>query len=251
MIATMRSEWLKLRTVRVHLVLVLIAIAFPITVTVLVAVFGDDPTTVSAADLAELIGALAVVPAMLLGVVAAIGLTSEFGYGTIRVTFAATPSRPRVLAAKLVVASVGAALVATVIAAVCWIAGAAILSARDASVSLSLEDGSVGSLAAVVVIAVELTVFAFGVGAIVHNSPAAVSLLLIWPLVAEGLVALLLTAVGADGLAKWLPYSAVISTVTADPGNDVAGRPGGWIWFGAVSLALVAIGGVLVQRRDA
>ena len=251
MIATLRSEWIKLRTVRVHVVLVAIAFAFPVVVTVLVASFGDDPDTVSGADLAELIGALCVVPAMLLGVVAAIGLTSEFGHGTIRVTFAATPARARVLAAKLLVDAAAAAVVALAIVVVCWVAGASILSARDASVSLSLDDWSFGSIASVVVIAVELTAFAFGIGAVVRNSPAAVSVLLIWPLVAEGLVGLLLSALGGDGLVKWLPYTALISTVATDSTDDVVGRPGGWIVFAIVASAFVAVGTAVVQRRDA
>jgi ABC-2 type transport system permease protein len=250
-IATLRSEWIKLRTVRVNLVLVVVALAFPVVVTVLVAVFGDDPETVRSDELADLVGGLAVVPAMLLGTIAALGLTSEYGFGTIRPTFAATPSRLRVVAAKLVVGAVAAAIVALAIVTVCWTVGAAILAGRDGSVSLSLDDGSVGALAGVVVLSVELTFFAFGVAAIVRNSPAAVTLLLLWPLVAEGIIAVLLSAVGGEDLTRWLPYSAAISTVVADPTSDVLGRPGGWIWFGVVSAVLVAVGVALVQRRDA
>ena len=46
MILTIRSEWLKLRTVRVHFVLLILAVAFPVVVTVLVCLFGDNPETV-------------------------------------------------------------------------------------------------------------------------------------------------------------------------------------------------------------
>ena len=188
MILTLRSEWLKLRTVRVHFVLLALAVAFPVTVTVLVAIFGDNPETVQNHELAELISGTSVISVMLFSAVAAISLTSEFAHGTIRPTYAATPNRVRVMIAKLLVNSVVAAVLSFALIAICWVAGAAILESRDAEISLSMEDGSVGALAGLVVLAVILTWFAFGIGLIVRNSPATVSILLLWPLVAEGLV---------------------------------------------------------------
>ena len=92
MILTLRSEWLKLPTVRVHFVLLALAVAFPVTVTVLVAIFGDNPETVQNHELAELISGTSVISAMLFGpAVAAISLTlRSFAHGTIRPTYAAT-----------------------------------------------------------------------------------------------------------------------------------------------------------------
>ena len=43
MILAIRSEWLKLRTVRVHFVLLIIAVAFPVIVTVLVSHLRRQP----------------------------------------------------------------------------------------------------------------------------------------------------------------------------------------------------------------
>ena len=67
MILTIRSEWIKLRTVRVHFVLLVLAVAFPVTVTVLVAIFGDNPETVQNHELAELISGTSVIGVMLFG----------------------------------------------------------------------------------------------------------------------------------------------------------------------------------------
>jgi ABC-2 type transport system permease protein len=188
---------------------------------------------------------------MLFSAVAAISLTSEFAHGTIRPTYAATPNRVRVMIAKLLVNSVVAAVLSLALIAVCWVAGAAILESRDAEISLSVEDGSVGALIGLVVLAVILTWFAFGIGLIVRNSPATVSILLLWPLVAEGLIAVVFALLGADGMFKWLPYQACLAALAATPEPDTLGRPGAWLWFGAISAALVVIGLAADLKRDA
>jgi hypothetical protein len=38
---------------------------------------------------------------------------------------------------------------------------------------------------------------------------------------------------------------------TANPDSDALGRPGGHIWFAVVAVALVALGVLLDERRDA
>jgi ABC-2 type transport system permease protein len=251
MILAIRSEWLKLRTVRVHFVLLIIAMAFPVIVTVLVTIFGSNPEDVESSEFAEMISGTSVISVMLFSAVAAISLTSEFAHGTIRPTFAATPNRVSVMAAKLIVNSVVAGILAVALIAICWVVGSAIAEGRGADFSLSMEDGSVGALAGLVVLAVVLTWFAFGIGLIVRNSPATVSILLLWPLVAEGLIAVVLALLNADDLTRWLPYLATVETVAATPDPDALGRPGAWLWFGAVSGAVVAVGLAANVKRDA
>ena len=114
-----------------------------------------------------------------------------------------------------------------------------------------MEDGSVGALGGVVVLAVILAWFAFGIGLIVRNSPATVSILLLWPLVAEGLIAVVFSLLGADGLFKWLPYQNCLAALAANPDSDTLGRPGAWLWFGGISAALVVIGLAANLKRDA
>jgi ABC-2 type transport system permease protein len=152
---------------------------------------------------------------------------------------------------KLLVNSVVAAVLSLALIAVCWVIGAAILESRDAQISLSMEDGSIGALTGLVVLAVILTWFAFGIGLIVRNSPATVSILLLWPLVAEGLIAVVFALLGADGMFKWLPYQACLAALAATPESDTLGRPGAWLWFGGISAALVVIGLAANLKRDA
>jgi len=253
-IATVQSEWIKLRTVRVHAVLVLIAVAFPLIVTLLVALFTPDVDrgrNLDSVDFAALVSGTTVISAILFGTVAAISLTGEFSHGTIRPTFAATPSHVRVMIAKMVVNSVSAAVGIALLLAVCWIAGAAVLNQRGASVSISLSDGSLGPLLALVGVAVVLTWFAFGIALLVRNSPAAVSILLLWPLFAESLLSGVLFLLGFDGLIRWLPYQAALSSLDQGGNTDQLGRPLGIVWFGVVSLALVGAGMAIDRTRDA
>ena len=70
MINTLRSEWIKLRTVRMNLVLFIIAVAFPLIVSVLVASLGDIDD-LRASDVVGLVTGSSVVTALLLGVVGA------------------------------------------------------------------------------------------------------------------------------------------------------------------------------------
>ncbi|MGB0114183.1 MAG: hypothetical protein WBP59_13245, partial [Ilumatobacteraceae bacterium] len=60
--------------------------------------------------------------------------------------------------------------------------------------------------------------------------------------------------IGWDNATKWMPYNAAINAAADSSGDfssDVLGRPMGLVYFAAVSAALVVIGTVLDQRRDA
>ena len=90
------------------------------------------------------------------------------------------------------------------------------------------------ALLGVVLLAVGLTVLGYGLGLLIRNSPAAICILLLWPLIAEGLIAGLLSAAGAEGAVKFLPYSAGFNMALTEPDPDAFGRVGG----GAVLLRL-------------
>jgi hypothetical protein len=103
-----------------------------------------------------------------------------------------------------------------------------------------------------VVLAVLVSWFAYGLGLLIRNSPVTIAVFLIWPLIIENLVGLVFTLIGWESAVKWLPYQAAIqATVDDQSGADVLGRPGGLIWFGVVSAAIIAAGVFLDRRRDA
>lgn len=252
MINTLRAEFIKLRTILAHWVLAIIAFAFPIVVVTLVAIFANWDFGVDSDEISGLIVGLTVVSAMLLGAMSAISLTSDYGHNTIRPTYAATPKRLRVIGAKVVVNSVVVTVITTIAVFVAWFVGSTILSTRDLPISLG-DDGVLASLISVVVLAASVALFAMGLGLIIRNSPATVTILLLWPLLIEGLVGLVLSLIGWDNATRWMPYNAAINAAagSSDSGVDTLGRPMGLVYFAAVSAALIVIGVVLDQRRDA
>src|SRR5699024_9777688 len=91
--------------------------------------------------LIELINVVAVLSAMLVGVVAAIGMTNEFSHGTVRPTFAAQPRRLRPLAAKLIVHMGFAAVVMVVVLAASWLLGRGLSDAPSGNFPLREYNG--------------------------------------------------------------------------------------------------------------
>jgi ABC-2 type transport system permease protein len=244
-IDAIRSEWIKLSTITVTWVLAIVAVAFPLLVTILTTALAD--TTWDGEDLAGLVSGLLIVTAMLLGVVATIAVTNEFGHNTIRPTFAAMPDRWRPLLAKPIVQLVITAVLAGATVVVCWVVGA-VLSGD----SPDLGDGSaLPTLVGVVALAVGLALLGFGLGLLIRNSPAAICILLLWPLIAEGLIAGLLSVIGAEGGVRFLPYSAGFNMAVTDPDPDALGRLAGGLYFFAWVFAIGALGIVSARKRDA
>jgi ABC-2 type transport system permease protein len=99
----LRAESIKLRTVTMNWVLGTIAIAFPLVVTLITAFVRGDDDDFTTDQLLEVLTGTSFITVLLVAVVAAASITSEFGFGTIRPTFAATPRRVRVITAKALV----------------------------------------------------------------------------------------------------------------------------------------------------
>jgi ABC-2 type transport system permease protein len=244
-IDAIRSEWIKVTTVTVTWVLAIIAVAFPLVVTILSTTLAD--TAWDGEDLASLVSGLVIVTAMLLGVVATIAVTNEFGHNTIRPTFAAMPDRWRPLLAKPIVQVAITLLLTGATVAVCWVLGAAL-----SGDSPDLGDGTaLPTLVGAVALAVELALLGYGLGLLIRNSPAAICILLLWPLIAEGLIAGLLSVVGADGAMRYLPYSAGFNMAVTDPDPDHFGRVGGGVYFFAWVIVIGVLGIVATRKRDA
>jgi ABC-2 type transport system permease protein len=251
-IDTIRSEWIKLRTVRMNAVLMVIAVAFPLVITGLTAAL-IDPDNFDAEDLVGLVTGTSVVSGMLLGVIGAAGITSEFGFGTIRPTFAATPSRSRVIIAKAIVTVVVGAAVQAVMVIVCFGVGAVLLNGRGGDVSLSGAGDARWAMVGIVCFAGIVSLLGLGLGLLIRSTPAAVSVLILWPLVVETLIATLFVVAGWEDALKWMPYQAGFNLGNPDAGStsDTLGRWTGGLYFLAVVLTVTAIGAWSTSKRDA
>jgi ABC-2 type transport system permease protein len=242
-IDAIRSEWIKVSSITVTWVLGLLAALFPVVVTLLTALFAEDmePT-----DLAEVISGTTIVAAMLLGVIASLGITNEFSHHTIRPTFAAMPDRWRPLLAKPIVQLSVALVVTVAIVVVSWLVGGAI--ADDPS---SLDDGAGAALVGVVLLALCLTLLGYGLGLLVRNTAATICLLLLWPLIAEGLIGGLLSVAGAEEAVRFLPYAEGFNMAVVDRDPNSFGRVTGGVYFFAWVIAILAAGLLRTRRRDA
>ena len=100
-------------------------------------------------------------------------------------------------------------------------------------------------------LAIGLTLLGYGLGLLLRNTAATICLLLLWPLIAEGLIAGLLSVAGAEGAVKLLPYSAGFNMAIVDPEPDSFGRVAGGLYFFAWVVVIVVAGMLRTRRRDA
>jgi hypothetical protein len=254
MIDAIRSEFVKLSTITVNKILVIIAVAFPVVVTALVAGLSDE--FFSSADIADLIGGLGWLSALLLGVLATIGMSGEFNYNTIRPTFAAQPARIKPLFAKLTVHLVLTAILIVGVIAAAWLLATNLL---DGSFSLT-DAGEFGvdapraGLIGFALLAIGVTIAGFGLGNLIRNTPAAVAALLLWPLVLENILARLLFAALDVEWGKYLPFTQGLTLAIADRGEDggeLMSRLGAGLYFFAWVIAIAVLGVIRTERSDA
>jgi ABC-2 type transport system permease protein len=251
MINTIRSEWIKLRTVRMNFVLFILAVAFPVVVSVLVAALASI-NDLKVEDVVGLVTGSSVVTALLLGVVGAVSISAEFAHGTIRPTFAATPKRVRVLISKAVVIALFAAVAEALVVVFCYAVSSAIVSSRGAHLSLSDQPEARSALIGIVVFAVIVSLLGFGIGMVIRNTPAAVAVLILWPLVVENIIMAILSAAGVDNPQKFLPYISGFGLGNPNaPTSESLSRVAGGLYFGAVTAVVAMAGALITARRDA
>lgn len=187
-------------------------------------------------------------------VMAAVSVTSEYRFGTIRTTFQAVPNRTAALLAKAAVVVPVAGVVGLVAGFGAW--GVAwLISPQSMSLSTDAEWRVVAGTALVWAVG---AVVALAVGILVRQTAGAVTLLLVWVLLIENLIGLI-PRVGAD-IQGWLPFVNATNFLTGG-GGDAGGPPsmssmafGPWgslAWFAGIAVVLMAIALAMANRRDA
>ncbi len=248
---TLRSEWIKFTTVTTHWVLAVLAFIFPVAVTVLTAIFmgtdGLDRRTV----VAPLTGAsfLSLLVFMVLGI---LSITSDYAHQTIRPTFAATPHRMRVMTAKAVVVAAVALVVELLVLVIGYVAGSLIVNGRRSGLaSWSYSEGRVMILATLV-LAPLAAIVGLGAGGLIRNQAAAITVMLVWQVIGEGLISGLLGLVHADSLRSMMPFGAAVRAINGNDGDTVLWSRGPSMAVFVVFAALMfALGSWRVQQRDA
>ena len=239
----LRSEWIKFTTVRTNKVILALA--------VLIGLVSSWATAVLVTDEVLTVSEVFIYPTVLTAVLAAIAgvlvFSAEAQHGTLAAALAAQPARWPIVAAKSVVAT-GYGLVMGVVGMATGFAGA---------VAGGIEVGDTSGMAATALWALVYTsgsgLLGLGVGMVVRHSAGAVSGVLVWWLVVESLV---LQFAPAE-VVRFLPFDAGYRLLGIESDFDspeiVAAaltRPVYALIFGGYAVAAVAIGTVLVQRRD-
>jgi ABC-2 type transport system permease protein len=179
-------------------------------------------------------------------VLAAVSVTTEYRYSTIRTTFEAIPNRTVTMLAKALVVGLTCGLVGLVASfgalATVW------LLQPGADIGLrTLDDWRLVAGAAPVFAA--SAVLALAVGILVRHTAAAVSIVLVWTLLVEQLIGVI-PGIG-DDIQRWLPFIHAANAT----GGGIEGLPfgpwGSMAYFAAVAAGLLAVSLVVVNRRDA
>jgi len=184
-------------------------------------------------------------------VMAALAVITEYRFGTIRTAFQAMPNRSAVLLAKTVVVAVLSALVGEVTAFGSWAVAHLLRPEVNLTLNTPAEWRSVAGVGAVYLIA---SVIAVAVGTLVRQTAGAITIMLIYTLLAESLIALV--PVVGPAVVHWLPFYASRVFLESGLGFDSAGSApygpwGGLLYFTGIALALLGAAMVVVERRDA
>ncbi len=256
MLHLMKSEFIKLRTLRSTLTATFVLIAFPIAVTVLSAMFAKSPGETMVMKVLTNTGTVSM---LLCGVLGVFAIAQEYSQGTIRITFAATPTRMKVFAAKAIVISLWVAISVAVLEGVGLIGANYALHRRgfDFGViySPSIFDNSSGHgdsawqvLFAFGIVCILFALIGFALGALLRSSPGAIATLILVPLLVEGIVTGLLLAAFDIDISRKTPFTAAIRAVQVEPDAARWGLVG---YFSIWCLVITVIAALLMKRRDA
>ncbi|MGC0363924.1 ABC-2 type transport system permease protein [Rhodococcus sp. 27YEA15] len=187
---------------------------------------------------------------MVLMIMAALAVTSEYRFGVIRTTFQAVPDRRSVLIAKVALLGSFGALLTFVLmfgalAVTRWSAG------TEGSVNLALDSADAWrAVYGVPIFAFLCVILAIGVGTLLRQSAGAIALLLLWPLLIESLFGMF----GSFGRAvtPFLPFANADHFLGNTSGTNFHWGPwGSLIYFAAFVLVVFGAGLVVADRRDA
>lgn len=271
-------EWVRIRTVRSTWLLT----AFSLVVTVLAA-WGltasagstgpggelppgaeAAPTLGDQAAYAAVLTAGAQLTPVLMGLLGAFAFGHEYRFGTIRPALTALPRRTSFAAAKVLVITLWAAGVGVACVALSALF-LALFGGGRFQPGVGLTGGPTERVALGVVLYVVLVALVgLALGWLFRNVPAAVTLLLVIPFIAEPLIRAILSIEALEpvaGIGRFLPFTAgqqlfAYSTTTFDPEipeifrNDLTPLTGG-LTLAAVTAVLLALAHALFLSRDA
>lgn len=260
LLAVVRSEWIKFRSVRSTVIGTLIMLILTIGIGLLIglAVKGHlasmNPVERASLDPIQLATGGILFAQFAVGVIGALVITAEFSSTSIRTTLAAVPNRLQLITAKGIVLSSVLFVVGEIACFIAYFDGALIFHGTIAALP-PLTQGRI--LQAVVLGGVYLTLmglFGFGLGLILRQSAGSIStytsLLLILPI-----LVFLLPSSWQNTITRYEP-SVLGQAMRSTTGVVRGGTPVFSTWASvailvAYCVVVMGAGVVLMQRRDA
>ncbi|MFM7059790.1 MAG: hypothetical protein ACKOZL_01205 [Actinomycetes bacterium] len=246
MIAQMRSEWIKFRSVRSTVVLTVLAIVLAAGIAVLVAFLSKGTVRID-----NCLGGVQVA-ALLIMVLGVQIVGQEYRFSTIRPTFSATPRRGRVIGAKLLVLVITTAVAAVALMVLSILCAFLVTKVHGSRLDLGAPGTSRVLIGTIVVLVVH-AIIGFGVGCIVRQPIAGIVIVLVWVTVVEGI----LTGLLPDSV-RWFPIAGMANVnalvLHHERGPDALhffGPVVGALYSTAIGLALVTLGWLRIRTSDA
>lgn len=194
---------------------------------------------------------------MVMMVMAALAVTTEYRFSTIRTSFQAVPQRAALLLGKTFVVAMLSALVGLIASFGAWGIGNLFASGGDLAINTGAEwrlmagQGLIFALSGVIAVAV---------GILLRQSAAAIAILILWPLLVESLLTLI-PKVG-DDLTKFAPFTNASAFLNQGQDYGLAGEFAGnqefafgpWgslLYFAAWAAGLLVIALMVTSKRDA
>jgi hypothetical protein len=248
MLGTFRSELFKMTTTRATKILLCFAVLVPVIIYILTLIFAFDNGVMGSSSIVNIASGAPLV-ALLLGVVGVMCATQEYSQGTIRITLVATPHRSRVYVAKLLTTLFISVISTTMLLVVSFLATQIILNSRGVQFELIGNDARV--LASFFLMTIVVSLFGFSLGLIFKSGPGAISSVLLWPTIAEGMVFGLLSVVTDKNVFRWAPIQNGFQLVSEFQMEDSNSWSVSLLLFGGFVAVLVVAGATLFKKRDA
>ena len=247
----LRSEWIKLRSLRStwwsFSIIVLIQVGIAVLFALTTSPMATEPTTQQVTQAAVSISTLGVLFSQLvIAVLGVLVISGEYSTGQIRSSFMAVPNRLPVLAAKALVFAVATFVVSLVAIVVSYVVTMPILAGNGVDAA-PLEPSLWLSFFGAAGYLVFIGLISLGIGAALRSTPggiaASLGLLLVVPTIFQ-----LIPAEWAGVVASWLPGTAGQSLYytgsTFEPWQALL------VMLGWVAVTLIPAA-VLMKRRDA
>jgi ABC-type transport system involved in multi-copper enzyme maturation permease subunit len=258
-----RSEWIKLRSVRSWIIMIAAAAVLMVAFAALAASVASgavtptnpnggggggrgpfasvDPTGISLAGvgLAQLI----------IGILGVLIVSNEFANGLIRNTFAAVPRRLPVLWAKVLVLAGVLAVVMVIASIVAFLVGQLILG--DGKNTTLAADGVLRAVLGSGLYLAGIGVFGIAIGAMLRNTAGAIAVVVAALLIIPGLASLVLPTSWSDNVLPYLPGNSGTAFTSVNGSATLLGAGAGAAVFVAWLVALLIGAAVLIRRRDA